>query len=134
MMSAKPLGKKRPPRTPLPTLTHEQRVEQYIKTHSKSAGFGVLLTLLMGPIGLAYSHCGGAFILTACVGIAFSLHPGFAGIVAIGAWGASILISILAMERYHDQVRARAALFYPPPPAAPLALEAELSDSSGNPL
>ena len=80
-------------------------VDKYVSAHSKSQIGGILITILLGPLGLFYASTGAAIVL--CV-IAFISATTIIG--PIICWILSILVSIPCIAKHNDKVKSTANL------------------------
>ena len=81
------------------------KVDAYIKAHSKSQGASFILTLLLGPLGLFYSSPIAALIL--CV-IAIATAASIVGPVL--CWILAILLGASGVSKHNEKVRSAAEL------------------------
>lgn len=85
----------------------EEKVDKYIKLHSKSQFVGFLLTILFGPLGLFYSSWIAALILTLIAIFTFATI-----VVPVLCWLISILFSFAAVHDFNKKLLAKAELMH----------------------
>ncbi len=80
-------------------------IDKYVSAHSKSQLGGLVITILLGPLGLFYASKGAAIVL--CV-IAIISATSIIG--PIICWVLSILVSVACIAEYNDKVKTTANL------------------------
>ena len=79
--------------------------KKYIRAHSKDQGIGIILTILLGPIGLLYASTAAGVVMTL---IALATFPTVVGPVA--CWGLSVILGIDAISSHNRRVKAAVEL------------------------
>lgn len=92
--------------TPETPRTETARINTIILRAPKSQGIGLLLTFLLGPIGLLYATTLGGLILAP---LAFVIGIFTFGLGALITWPVAILWSILAISLHNRKLNRETA-------------------------